>query len=413
MIALSVITSMCATILPLSASAVGNTRLLLRPHCNDAELENRFGGPLPDLEQLTKLTEGTCHSYEVRDPESVQTKLLNVGDILDFDLVLENPAKRPIKRFRAWLAYDTTIFEGVDLAIAKDFSIPTPGENEFVAADGYIKLSGTSNKPIDEEKIPLAHVRLRVLRTVPDGSPIIFYDATGTTGSKTGVFEEETAEEVNILTPSLGYLFVRFDAPVDNKSQSSATSSVDATMTVAGATSSTTATQTSTETDADHTAATTSTVFTMLQVQGVRVTTEGSSVFLAWDALPSSELNGYYIYYGTTSGRYIQRRAVEKEATSITIRALPVGTTYYFAVRAVNSAGQETEFSNEVGISVGNARTSTSPLTGNTRPTQTPGTNGSVAGETGTSSVLLFLLIGSAVAGTFVAFRRQWRVQSA
>lgn len=137
------------------------------------------------------------------------------------------------------------------------------------------------------------------------------------------------------------------------------------------------------------------------------MTTEGSSVFLAWDALPSTELVGYNIYYGTTTGKYIQRRGVEKDATSLTLRALPVGTTYYFAIRAVNDKNQETEFSQEVGVSVGNPSTSTAPLTANSLPTRTPSTNGSVAGETGVSTMLLPLLLISAVIGTFVAFRRQ------
>lgn len=409
-IAFSAMASLCLALVPPPAFAAGNARLLFRPHCNDAELENKFGGPLPDLEQLTKLTEGTCRSFAVRDPESVQTDILRENDILDIDVILENPDKEDIKRFRAWIAYDTSIFEGIDLAISQDFPIPTPGENEFVAADGYIKLSGTANNTVNDELILLARVRLRVKQPQHSGSPLIFYDANGTAQSKTGAFEEGSTEEVNVLASSIGYLFARFD--VADAAQEASVSS-PSTDTTAGQTSSPPAAQEESSTGADHTAASVgaSTVFTMLQVQGLRVTTEGSSVFLAWDHLPSSELNGYYVYYGTTSGRYIQRRAVEKNANSITIRALPVGTTYYFAVRAVNAANQETEFSNEVGISVGNPRTSTAPLTGSVGPATTPGTNGSVAGETGVSSGLLFLLTGSAIAGTFVAFRRQWSVR--
>ncbi len=154
----------------------------------------------------------------------------------------------------------------------------------------------------------------------------------------------------------------------------------------------------------------TNSVFTMLQVQGARVTTEGSSVFLAWDTLPSSEIIGYNVYYGTTMGSYIQRRGVDKSATSITIRALPVATTYYFAVRGVNAAGKETDFSQEVAVSVGNPRTSTSPLNANSLPTNTPTTNGDISGQTGTSTVLIAFLLISALTGTMLAFRRQWSV---
>lgn len=122
------------------------------------------------------------------------------------------------------------------------------------------------------------------------------------------------------------------------------------------------------------------TVFNLLQVLGLRVTTDGSSVFLVWDHLPSSELAGYNVYYGTVSGQYIQRRSVDKAANSLTIRALPVGTTYYFAVRAVNAAGEETVFSQEVGVSVGNPRTSTAPFNASTLTTKTPSTGGELSG---------------------------------
>lgn len=89
-----------------------------------------------------------------------------------------------------------------------------------------------------------------------------------------------------------------------------------------------------------------------------------------------------------------------------------MGTTYYFAVRGVNGRDQETEFSQEVGISVGNPRTSTAPLTANSIPSGTPGTNGTVAGETGLSSIILAFLLVSAITGTFLAYRRQCAVQA-
>jgi hypothetical protein len=80
-------------------------------------------------------------------------------------------------------------------------------------------------------------------------------------------------------------------------------------------------------------------------VQNIRITTEGSSIYLGWEGLNSSQLKAYNIYYGTTTGRYIQRKTVEASTKSLAIRSLPIGTTYYFAVRAVNLADQESAFS--------------------------------------------------------------------
>lgn len=403
-------------VLPQAASAAGTATYELRPHCQSEELDSQFGGPLPDLDELAKLTEGRCSAFTVRDPESMQTLPLNQGDELDLDLIIKNPSRDDIARFRAWIAYDPTVLEGTEITVSNAYPIPTPGENVFDASGGVIKVSGTTMEPLNDSEIRVARIRLRALAPKYQGSPLTFQDYTGMTDSKTGIYEQEAAAETNVMGSDQGYVYVRFNGATGTATSSVATNT---TMNTGGASSMATTTaassiasaMTSTGSSSARPAAAPSTVFTMLQVQGVRVTTEGSSVFLAWDALPSTELVGYNIYYGTTTGKYIQRRGVEKDATTLTLRALPNGTTYYFAIRAVNDKNQETEFSQEVGVSVGNPSTSTAPLTANSLPTRTPSTNGSVAGETGVSSMLLPLLMISAVIGTFVAFRRQQSVR--
>ncbi len=379
--------------------AAGNATMEWRPHCVDGnEVENQFGGPVPKIEGIMTLSDGQhCTSYDVRDPSSLQTPVLKTGDILDIDLIINNPDKKDINRFRAWVAYDPTVLEGMDTAVSSAFPVPTPGESGFSASEGMLKLSGTAENSIDNERIPAARVRFKVLADNYDGTPITFIEATGNTDSKTGAFETEDGNETNVLSSTLGSLYVRLTGgAAAAQSSSMQQASLPAS----------TGTQTSSQPTAASSTAP-STVFTLLQVQGLRITTEGSSVYLAWDALPSSELVGYNVYYGTVSGQYIQRRGVEKTATSMTIRALPVGTTYYFAIRGINGANEETVFSQEVGVSVGNPRTSTAPLTGSI--TKTPGTDGQVAGETGLSSSLVMLITFSAAIGTIIAFRRQFR----
>ncbi|MEK7562892.1 MAG: fibronectin type III domain-containing protein, partial [Patescibacteria group bacterium] len=157
--------------------------------------------------------------------------------------------------------------------------------------------------------------------------------------------------------------------------------------------------------------------FSLLQVQNVRVTTEGSAIYLGWEALNSSQLKAYNVYYGTTTGRYIQRKTVESSVKSLAIRSLPIGTTYYFAVRAVNMVDQESAFSQEVAVTVGDPKTSTAPLAAGSIPTDGPGKNpvqgrvtgdgGTVPGATGIPSIALTLALLSAVIGTGFASRRQ------
>ena len=162
--------------------------------------------------------------------------------------------------------------------------------------------------------------------------------------------------------------------------------------------------------------------FSQQQVQGLQVSTEGTSVFLAWEKLPLPEIAGYNVYYGTVSGQYIQRRSVERDATSITLKSFPQGLTYYFAIRGVNASGQESDYSQEVAIKIGDPDTSTSPLTANivrvpgqnpqnptggVPPAITPRTDGRVAGATGVADTIYLLVIASAAIGTVFAFRRQ------
>ena len=81
------------------------------------------------------------------------------------------------------------------------------------------------------------------------------------------------------------------------------------------------------------------------------------------DGSPLTDLDGYRIYYGTSSGAYVTTLDVGNVITS-TITNLTDGTIYYFAVTAYDLSGNESDFSNEVsknilGIPPGNIDTST------------------------------------------------------
>jgi hypothetical protein len=69
---------------------------------------------------------------------------------------------------------------------------------------------------------------------------------------------------------------------------------------------------------------------------------------LTWDPpVISTDVTGYMIHYGTTSGTYSQGIDVGK-TTSYTVSNLTAGLRYYFAATAYNRAGQQSGYSNEV-----------------------------------------------------------------
>ncbi len=67
---------------------------------------------------------------------------------------------------------------------------------------------------------------------------------------------------------------------------------------------------------------------------------------LTWTASPDTNVTGYNIYFGTASHSYSNSIAVSN-VTSADIPNLLDATVYFFAAKAHNSAGTESDFSNE------------------------------------------------------------------
>jgi fibronectin type 3 domain-containing protein len=73
----------------------------------------------------------------------------------------------------------------------------------------------------------------------------------------------------------------------------------------------------------------------------------GAQADLAWNASTDPTTTGYKVYYGNQSGKY-STSVDAGNKTTFTVTNLQVGPSYYFAVTAYNSAGQQSVFSNEV-----------------------------------------------------------------
>ena len=73
------------------------------------------------------------------------------------------------------------------------------------------------------------------------------------------------------------------------------------------------------------------------------------SLILTWEANLESDLAGYRLYYGEKSRQYDSSISVGN-VTRYEITGLDAGRRYFFAVTAIDLAGNESGFSNEVAI---------------------------------------------------------------
>ena len=84
-----------------------------------------------------------------------------------------------------------------------------------------------------------------------------------------------------------------------------------------------------------------------------------ATVTVAWDPNPEPTVAGYRLYYGTSS-RYYTNSVDVSNSTRCTISALVEGVTYYMAVTAYDTSGNQSGYSNEIVYTVP-AGTSPSP----------------------------------------------------
>lgn len=72
---------------------------------------------------------------------------------------------------------------------------------------------------------------------------------------------------------------------------------------------------------------------------------------MLWTAASDSRVQGYRIYYGTSTRTYAQTKGSGINAGSSTtsvVTNLTVDRTYYFAVTSYDAAGNESDYSGEV-----------------------------------------------------------------
>ncbi len=366
--------------------------------------------------------ESDCPAFQVGEKNIFQTHGLKNGDILDIDVVLTAPSPSDIWMVRSWLKYDPEVLEARDIQPLSTIIKTLPGEKAIDKKEGIIKIGGDAEGKLTTNSVRIARITFRVLSAKE--TTISFYDFRDDGKGKTAVLSSQKTDvrdtgrglkpppcfdrilgcgiTVSLLVSEPSGLIVQSESSPGAATVTASTLpheaaeedylTEDDTMDVS--------TQ---EPGPDNTQQ----LFTELKVQNIASTSRDASIYVSWSALKNTELTGYNVYYGTVSGKYLQRRTVGKSDLSASIRELEQGTHYFLAVRGTNEKNEETAFSDEVEVVVGTENPRARHVTFIERENPITSRNGSnVTGSTGPSDVLSLVFI-AAMIGVSLAWRRQ------
>jgi len=76
------------------------------------------------------------------------------------------------------------------------------------------------------------------------------------------------------------------------------------------------------------------------------------NTFLNWTASTATDVAGYKVYRGTSSGNYTTTISLNSPVTTYNDTGLAPGTIYFYVVTTVSTSGVESVFSNEVQVSI-------------------------------------------------------------
>jgi len=129
-------------------------------------------------------------------------------------------------------------------------------------------------------------------------------------------------------------------------------------------------------------------VYILIILFGIVSVSHAGQAILSWDPPATNtdgsaltDLAGYKIYYGTSSGNYSTVITVGN-VTTYTITGLTDNITYYFATTAYDSSGNESAFSNEVSKTISASSDVTAPIISNVTTSSISGTSATISWST-------------------------------
>ena len=88
-------------------------------------------------------------------------------------------------------------------------------------------------------------------------------------------------------------------------------------------------------------------LFTILAILAIAGIAQAATLQISWNANPDTDLAGYKVYQGTASGQYGEPVDVGNVTGHVMEITPEYGATYYFALTAYDTSGNESGYSDE------------------------------------------------------------------
>lgn len=336
-----------------------------------------FAAPNIIAEQCT----GNICTPLVQDPQGqIFSDTYAIGKIITIQITAQNPEQSPIYSTQTWIKYNPQVFE-VSAVQEKnsDFPLAAPGEMKAYPQEGLIKIGrAVAGLPVQNPKANIATIELKILQD-PQGSQLEFYDFRANDVGKTSLLTLKNMLPENILTTKpKNIIFTGLKAAPTNTTPNNTQDPTTAIIgnilgqNTGGSTANNqqniniygTQNPYAQGTNTQQNNSTGQNTVNIPRPKGLRSRTyPDGKVEHLWKMGEDSRIKGYYLYYSTTSGKYMHRRDVGKTNTyRFPKDFFEKGKRVYFALQAYDTQARTSNFSDETYIVVGHSGSESHPF---------------------------------------------------
>lgn len=304
--------------------------------------------------EICETGKSECREFD----NNIFSKKFEVGEVVPLQLSIKNPENAPIYSVQSWIKYNPTIFSISNLNDdSSDFPLAAPGEFKVQDDRGELRIGrAVTGSAVEKNKIIIANFDLKILKN-PNATTLRFYDYQSNDIGKTAVVTIGSNIPVNILDTKPQ------DLQFENLSSSAKVYSRPSNLPTNNNSSSSNNSENS-STSNNSSASENIEFVDIPRPQKFRSRTyESGKTEHIWEQGEDERIIGYYLYYSTTSGRYMHRRDVgDTNVYSFPEDFFEKGRRIYFSVQAYAKDGKVSDFSDENYVVVGTKGSESHPF---------------------------------------------------